>query len=383
MKRKILCINGAGKGDLHEFRARELAGRLEHDVTFVNVDKTVSARKAVSDLWGLIASTQWDLVYQESSGFLGGLCLIRAAISRNQAFVVSSGDPISGYFRATRGAAAGAAFGVFEKLLYRTSAGFIGWTPYLTGRAMHLGAPRAVTVEGAVDLDLFAPSTDSERAAVRERYNIPRNHLLCGVVGSLNWRPRHGYCYGLELIEMVKRIHRKDVSVLIIGDGTGRAVLESKLPENLRSRVAFAGKMPQRDIPQMISAMDIGFVTQTLDTLGSYRLTTKLPEYLACGTPVAMSPVPGFYDYAQAAGWPLPAFHPADPRSHVETARWIDALRPDEVTQKAGMARVLAARHFNYDAIGLKFSAFIDDLLNARPVSSAQAARAPEPVILG
>ena len=130
----------------------------------------------------------------------------------------------------------------------------------------------------------------------------------------------------------------------------------------------------------MISAMDIGFVTQTLDALGSYRLTTKLPEYLACGTPVAMSPVPGFYDYAKEAGWPLPPLHPADPTFHAETAAWIDGLPPAEVADRAAMARSLAIRHFDYEKIGSKFSAFIEEILSTHSGSAARVLRDPAPV---
>ena len=46
-------------------------------------------------------------------------------------------------------------FEQYEKLLYRHCTGFIGWTPYLAGMALKMGAPRAVTVEGAVDTSVF------------------------------------------------------------------------------------------------------------------------------------------------------------------------------------------------------------------------------------
>ena len=121
--------------------------------------------------------------------------------------------------------------------------------------------------------------------------------------------------------------------------------------------------MPHEEIADAINCMDIGFITQTLDGLGSYRLTTKLPEYLACGVPVAMSPIPGFYDYVAPAGWPLPAHHPASAEFHLRCAAWLDALDVEEVRERAELARDVAVRHFDYNVLGLRFRHFVHELL--------------------
>jgi hypothetical protein len=211
--------------------------------------------------------------------------LIRAARETGTRYVVSSGDPIEGFFRITKGAAVGRAFGVYERLLMRHSAGFIGWTPYLTGRALELGAPRGVTIEGAVDLDIFRPLPEAERESIRRDYGLQPGHIVCGIVGSLLWTPRQNYCYGLELVEAARRLKRQDMSFLIVGDGTGRAELERRVPESMRGRVIFTGRVAEQEVTRAMNAMHIGFITQSLDELGSYRLTTKMPEYLACGFP--------------------------------------------------------------------------------------------------
>src|SRR5262249_25044776 len=122
-------------------------------------------------------------------------------------------------------------------------------------------------------------------------------------------------------------------------------------------------RLGQDAISDAISAMDIGFVTQTLDGLGNFRLTTKLPEYLACGVPVAMSPIPGFYDYVAPAGWALPACHPATAEFHEQCAAWLDCLDRIEMTEKAAQARHIAERHFDYDQLGKRFQEFVEDLL--------------------
>ncbi len=362
---QILCIVTAGEGGQDELRARRLMATLAAEVTCFLVDKCAPRQKVSRELWAVLSSRHWDLVYQEGTGIAGGFNLIRAARTRRQRYIVSSGDPIGGFFRVTKSVFAGSLFELYEKRLYRACAGFVGWTPYLTGMALKMGARRAVTVEGAVDLNVFQPLTASERRQEKQRLKLEADHLVCGVVGSLRWSARQSYCYGLELIETLKRVQRPDVSALIVGDGDGRDRLERAVPDSLRSRIVFTGRLSQPDVVRAMNAMDIGFVTQTLDELGSYRLTTKLPEYLACETPVAMSPVPGYFDYAWQAGWPLPARHPAHAEFHAECARWLDARPDEDVLHKRVYARAIARQRFDADALSKRFAVFVEEILSA------------------
>lgn len=369
---RLLCLSTAGHGQ-DPLRVRRLTADLNADCVYHNLDRNRSRLENAREVWHLLTSQPWSLVYQEGTGIAGGIPLILAALRYGLRYIVSSGDPVGGYFRTVKGPLAGRLFETYERLLYRYSAGFIGWTPYLTGMAMKMGAPRAVTVEGAVDLSVFTSRSQSERRALKQAYGLSPNHLVCGVVGSLKWTPRQQYCYGLELVSMLPYLERTDVSVLIVGDGDGRAELESRVPDGFRDRVVFTGRVPETEVVAALNAMDIGFITQTLDDLGRYRLTTKLPEYLACGLPVAMSPIPGYYDYAEAAGWALPAHHPASDSFHRSCAEWLDQVRPEEIAHRREEGPKIAARHFSYEVVRPKFTAFLSDLLPASVPSYAHA----------
>ena len=242
----LLCINTGGIGDLHGLRARRLTEGLGVACTHIDVDRSLSRMANARIIWQKLRERRWDLVYQESTGIAGGIPLILASLQWGQPYVVSSGDPIGGFFRVVKGPLVGAAFEQYEKLLYRHSAGFIGWTPYLAGMALKMGAPRAVTVEGAVDTDIFHPYEPSHRRALKRRYGLDPDHIVCGVVGSLKWTPRQQYCYGLELVRMLPYLTRPDLSVLIVGDGDGRARLEAAVPTAYRDRVVFTGRVPER-----------------------------------------------------------------------------------------------------------------------------------------
>jgi glycosyltransferase involved in cell wall biosynthesis len=378
MASRILCISTAGSGQ-DPLRVRRLTDAFADACHYVNLDRSLSRLDNARNVWQLLREEAWDLVYLEGTGIAGGLPLIAAAKRWGQPYVVSSGDPVGGYFKTVKGPVAGAVFGAYEKQLYRNCAGFIGWTPYLTGVALSLGAPRAVTVEGAVDPATFRPYTPTDRRRCKEHYGLDPDHLVCGVVGSLTWNERQQYSYGLELVEMLRRTTRTDVSLLVVGDGTGLAELQRRVPSRLAGRVAFTGRVPESEVVDTLNAMDVGFITQTLDDLGPYRLTTKLPEYLAAGLPVAMSPIPGLYDYALPAGWALPAAHPASPAFWAACADWVDALTWPAVNRRRKEARAIADARFAYSVVRPRFESFVDAILTAHG-GSPLSARFPQPV---
>ena len=244
----ILCINTGGIGDLHGLRMRRLTRDLDADCTFLDLDRSLSRVANSRNVWDALQRQAWDLVYMESTGIAAGLPLIRAAWSNGQRYIVSSGDPIGGFFHAVRGPLHGFVFERYERLLYRYSVGFVGWTPYLAGAAIQKGAPHAVTVEGAVDLDLFTTASVSERRSLKQKYGIDPDHIVLGMVGSLKWTPRQSYCYGLELTSMLQYVNRDDLSVLIVGDGDGRERIQARIPPAWADRVVFTGRVPEHEV---------------------------------------------------------------------------------------------------------------------------------------
>ena len=49
---------------------------------------------------------------------------------------------------------------------------------------------------------------DGDARAARERFGIPADALVFGIVGSLAWNRHAGYCYGLELVRAIRRVDR-------------------------------------------------------------------------------------------------------------------------------------------------------------------------------
>ena len=145
--RRIVCFATQGTGHHEESRIAELLADLQPTVLpFDRSDKPASGRALLREVRRL----RPDLVVMEGTGVAGGLAVIAARLADGTPYVVSSGDAVGPYIRNShRGL--GPAAQAYERLLMRLSAGCIAWSPYLAGRALTLGAPRAMTAASWAD----------------------------------------------------------------------------------------------------------------------------------------------------------------------------------------------------------------------------------------
>ncbi|MGL4419622.1 MAG: glycosyltransferase, partial [Gemmataceae bacterium] len=214
----VLIFATQGSGGNEEQRLRDLTAAL--NPTLFPFDRSAK-RRSFWTLLRQIRVTRPDLVIMEGSGLAGGFALILGRWLYRVPYVVSSGDAV-GPWVGSKFALLGPIFTLYEKLLCRWAAGFIGWTPYLAGRAMTFGCPRATTAPGWAP---FAPPPDpaAARKEVRTALGIAPEATVVGIAGALVWSRRRQYCYGLELVEAARHWTRPDAIALIIGDGSGMA----------------------------------------------------------------------------------------------------------------------------------------------------------------
>ena len=117
---------------------------------------------------------------------------------------------------------------------------------------------------------------------LKKKLNIKKNELVIGVMGSLNWNKKYEMCYGWDLIEALPLIKDLKIKIVIIGDGDGKKhLLRTIEKENLTDKVIFTGTIKYKILPEYLSLFDIGISTQTNNSVGWFRTTGKLPEYLA------------------------------------------------------------------------------------------------------
>lgn len=323
-----------------ERRLQTLLGRF--DPSYLRFDRARKLSSFVGVLRAVLRERP-NLIVMEGTGIAGGAALLTARALLGSRYLVSSGDAVAPFVAAIHPSLR-APFFLYECLLYRFSAGFVGWTPYLTGRALTLGAPAAMTAPGWAPFGANAPPSDA-RPKLRERLDIPKDALVFGIVGSLAWNERLSYGYGIELVRALgKALARPDLYVIIVGDGAGRAKLEAELSPAARQRIRLTGRVPRDEVPAYLSAMDVASLPQSVDQLGSFRYTTKLSEYLSLSLPVVTNAIPLSYDLPGDWFFRLAGSSPWDPLFIDQLAELMRTVTFDDIERKrkqTGAAAVL------------------------------------------
>lgn len=350
----IACFATQGAGSLDEQRILDLLGPVAPRL--VAFDRSRKAG-ALLDVLRRLRRERPDLVVMEGTGIAGGVAVLVADALLGVPYVVSSGDAVGPYL-AKRHAVLGVAGAIYERLLLRRAAGVIGWTPYLAGRAMTFGTPRVVTAPG---WGRAVPAPDA-RARSRERLGIPADALVFGLVGTLQWRASVGYAYGLELVRALRRTDRADLRVCIVGDGSGREHLEREAGDELGRRALLPGRVPADEVADVLAAFDVASLPQSTDAAGGFRYTTKLPEYVAAGLPVATGQIPAAYDLDDGWLWRLPGEAPWDEVYVAALAGLMRELDAAELAEHTAAARERAPR-FDRDVQLRRVAAFIEDVV--------------------
>lgn len=301
------------------------------------------------------------LIVMEGTGTAGGLVLLAMRALLRTPYVVSSGDAV-GPFLALHSRALGALGAIYERLLYGCCAGFVGWTPYLAGRALTFGAPRAMTAAGWPRSSPMAGS----RERIRAQLGIPSEAIVVGLAGSLHFNKRTGYVYGAELVQAVRRTKRPDLVACIVGDGDGVARLRELAGEELGRRVLLAGAVEPEQVPDYLCAFDAGSLSQSVDRVGSFRYTTKLSEYLATGLPVIAGQVPLAYDLDEGYLWRLPGQAPWSETFIDALSDLLESLDRAEIETRRAAARAAGSGLFDRSSQQRRMASFIGDILAAR-----------------
>ena len=350
----ILCFATKGAGSNEEERISLLLDPLHPRVwPFQRAHRTRMALFLLREL----RRSRPDLVVMEGVGVAGGVPLLAARLAWNVPYVVSSGDAVAPFVAMKSRLLLPLAL-AYECVLYRLSAGFIGWTPYLTGRALTLGSRHAVTAENWP----LHQRCDKTRAEVRARLGLPADVIVFGLVGALVWVRSRGYGYGLDLVRALRRTRRDDVAVVIVGDGSGRERLEEAAGDELGRRVLITGEVRGPEVPAYLSAFDVASLPQSVDSVGAFRYTTKLSEYVAAGLPVVTSRVPLAYDLDDGWLWRLPGSAPWDEPYLEALARMMETVTEEDIASRRAKVPV-GTRLFDGARQQSRIAAFVSELL--------------------
>ncbi len=326
---RLLACATQGTGGDDEARLRALVSEFE--TTFVEFSKR-DKRAGAMRLLRQLRSRQFDLFVMEGSGISGGLAAIIGRMLWDMPYVVSSGDAVAPFLSA-RYPLGKPLFSLYEKALCAYASGFIGWTPYLSGRALTYGTPRAITIPGWAPFTPDKAALQEARRSIRSQFNIPEEAVVFGLVGSLNWSKRYQYCYGAELVRAA-RLTGNGAYVLIAGDGSGLEVLRRLAGDALGSTILLPGRIARDQVPAYLAAMDVGSIPQSVNAVGNFRYTTKLSEYRAVGLPFVTNQIPMAYDLDNGAIWRLPGNSPWDPVFVNALSELMQSLSSNDIARK-------------------------------------------------
>jgi hypothetical protein len=353
--RPLLCFATQGADHLDAARLRYLLEPLRpQEFEFDHKRKLTSALRLAKAAF----AAQPRLIVMEGTGLAGGLTLLALRALRGTPYVVSSGDAVGPYLR-LHSRLAGVIGALYERALCRRCAGYIGWTPYLVGRALTFGAPRAMTAPG---WSRDEPSPGA-RERIRAQLGVSEHELLVGIAGSLGWTARAGYAYGLELVRAAAAVKRDDVCVCIVGDGSGRARLEELARAAGGVRVLFTGRVPPSEVADYLAAFDIASLPQSVDGVGSFRFTTKLSEYLAAGLPVITGEIPAAYDLDEGFFWRLAGDSPWSERYIGALADLLESVNATDVAARRSAVEHRTAPRFDARSQQRRVSEFVADVL--------------------
>ncbi len=352
---RVLCFATQGQGHIEDARILGLLEPLRPQ-TFA-FDRT-SKLGSVRGLIKAVRTERPELIVMEGTGTAGGVTLIAIDLLMGIPYIVSSGDAVGPYLH-LHSRLVGMLGSLYERLLCRRCAGFIGWTPYLVGRALTFGAPRGMTAPGWTR----GHASDGARKRIRAQLRISEDALVVGLVGTLHWNDHVGYAYGTELVRAVRQVKRRDVVVCIVGDGSGREHLERDAAEDLGGRVVLAGRVTPEEVPDYLAAFDVGSLSQSVDGVGSFRYTTKLSEYLAAELPIVTGEVPAAYDLDEGYMWRLPGESPWSETYVKALAQLLEELSVEAIAERRAALLQRKSEPFDRLAQQRRACAFVSDIL--------------------
>jgi Glycosyl transferases group 1 len=351
----ILCFATQGDQHLDADRLRYLLEPLAPES--YAFDHARRVRSALG-LARAVLARRPSLIVMEGTGLAGGITLLAISSLLRIPFVVSSGDAVGPYV-GLRSRLVGMFAGLYERLLCRRCAGYVGWTPYLVGRALTFGARRAMTAPG---WPRGRPSSGA-RTRIRERLGVAEDTLVVGLTGSLNWRARIGYAYGAELVRAMREVKRPDLVVCIVGDGPGREQLAEMAGPELGTRILLPGRVAPAEVADHLAAFDVASLPQSVDGVGSFRYSTKLSEYLAAELPIITGQIPAAYDLIGECCWRLPGDAPWSPTYVQALVELLEGLTAAAIADRRSAIGARADHTFDQPAQQQRVCEFVTDII--------------------
>lgn len=215
-----------------------------------------------------------------------------------------------------------------------------------------------------VDCDLFSSLRHDPAVSELRHANELGDRFVVGIVGNIHHNPQCNLFYGWELAEALALIPPEiPLTGVVVGDGPGRHVLEAARERlQLGNRLRLIGRVPHDLVSLWMNVFDVGLSTQSDDPVGWGRTTAKLPEYLACGTPVLCSDVGEAHRLLKESGQTLPYLGLRDDDYPARLASRLMEMVRQNLDSLRQHNRELAVTLFDYKVLRRKVQELLDEL---------------------
>ena len=236
---------------------------------------------------------------------------------------------------------------VLEFMSYRSAHRCVALSPGIRDGIMARGVPddRVTAVPNGCDLNIFAEAEDH---AWRPS-EVAKTDLMAVFSGT------HGQANGLDAVldaaAELKARGRKDIKLVLIGNGKLKPQLVERAARENLDNVVFHDPVPKQKIAGLLASADIGM--QILANVPAFYDGTspnKFFDYIAAGLPV-LNNYPGWLAKAiqsSGCGFTVP---PENPKAFAD-ALVSAADNRDQLKEMGHAARTLAARDFDRDILG-------------------------------
>lgn len=360
-RRRVAFVVNGPPGSAMSTRAEAFARELEGDYACTLLHRQPHKVRAIAELARGLRSLRPEVAWVLDLGYSGVLATSLYSALGGCRWVLDTGDAIAALARSVGGR------GVVGELLTEGLERF-------GLRAAHARVVRGtfhqrLLAEQGLESTVIQDGVHVEQfrarpaGALRSRLGLDEV-LSVGILGSSVWSERLGVCVGWELVELVRMMKGRPVKGVLIGDGSGVAVLRERVRQyGIESQMLFVDRVPYAQVPEYLSALDVVLSTQSNDVVGQVRTTGKLPMYMASGRYVLATDV-GEASLVLPEEMRVPYEGVVDPAYPQRLAERVEQLlaRPERLL--AGEALVAVARaRFDYAVLGARVREVLERIL--------------------
>lgn len=239
--------------------------------------------------------------------------------------------------------------GILEKSAYRSANRCIGLAPGIVdGIAKHISRDRIELIPNGCDLELFDPNV----VTPWRPDELSSEDFVAVFAGT------HGVANGLDAVldaaKVLKEKGRKNIKLVLVGDGKNKDALVKRAMKEGLSNVVFLNSVPKDLMPGLLRGANVGM--QILANVPAFYYGTspnKFFDYLSVGLPV-LNNYPGWVADMIIENDCGVAVPPKDPVSFADALCGLADHR-DQVEKMGLTARSLAVREFDRNRLSDKF----------------------------